>query len=93
MFGIPVNEEFLVDGVNCKIPNLSPFSKEAMSVFKREEPELCLSKRPWTTIIRNYETNEMKLFIRDHLSSYKSGVETKVRSEHFIRQKSTIDFP
>lgn len=42
--------DFLVDGEFCKIPNLTPFSKEAMKVFRREKFEACSKVQPLTSI-------------------------------------------
>jgi hypothetical protein len=42
--------EFLIDGENCKIPNLNPFSKEAFIDFNRQQYTKCSERKPLTRV-------------------------------------------
>lgn len=57
--------DFLINGANCKIPNMNPFAKEAMKVFKRVKYEPCSAKRPLTSVDQNLEKDTAMLLIHD----------------------------
>lgn len=60
--------DFLISGPNCKIPNMDPFAKEAMNVFKREKYEPCSSITPLTSIT-NFGNDSVTLLINNDLKS------------------------
>jgi hypothetical protein len=79
-FTVPGN--FLIDGPNCKIPNMNPFAQEAMNIFKRVKYEPCSKKSPLTSVEQNFEDDTAVLVIheshkKDYLSWWHS--ELKVR--------------
>ena len=66
--------DYLLDSENCKIPNLSPFSKEAMSVYKALPPKKCHSLKPLTSIDGD------KLIINEkHKPSYLSWYQNEIK--------------
>lgn len=58
--------DFLINGPNCKIPNMSPFDKKAMKVFQREEFKACSSTRALTSV-QNTREEKPKLIIHEDL--------------------------
>ena len=64
-FNFAVYGDFLIDGPNCKIPNLNPFADEAMKIFKRVKYVPCSDKKPLTSVKQNFETDEALLMIHD----------------------------
>jgi hypothetical protein len=54
----------LIDGPNCKIPNINPFSKEAMQLFAPDK-FTCSSKQPLTSVVINLQTDEATLMIHE----------------------------
>lgn len=60
-----VHGDFLIDGPNCKIPNMNPFAKEAMKVFKREKFEPCSPKWPLTSVAQNLENDTVQVIIHE----------------------------
>lgn len=72
--------DFLIDGPNCKIPNMNPFAKDAMKVFKREKFEPCSMQRPLTSVAQNFDDDTMKLIIHDeHKKDYLAWWQTHVK--------------
>lgn len=72
MFG-----DFLIDGENCKIPNLSPFSTNAMKVFKRVRYESCYDMDPITFIHRDENGHKLmidKKAIKSHIQWYMTKI-------------------
>lgn len=75
--------EFLIDGPNCKIPNLNPFAKEAMKVFKRESFEACSPIRPLTSV-ETFDDGRAKLRIhKDRKKNYLSWWQSDLK----VREK------
>lgn len=60
-----ISGEYLIEGENCKIPNLNPFSKEAMSVFTSQAYEKCNKIAPLTSV--EYHNDGAKLIINEKL--------------------------
>lgn len=66
-----VEGDFLIDGPNCKILNLSPFDKDAMRIFERDEFEPCSKRRPLTSVEQNFKTDKARLIIHhEHKNEY-----------------------
>lgn len=73
--------DFLINGPNCKIPNMNPFAKEAMKVFKRENFQACSPIRPLTTV-ETFEDGRAKLRVhkdrkKDYLSWWQSDIKVR----------------
>lgn len=73
--------DFLINGPNCKIPNMNPFDKEAMKIFDREEFEACSKKQPLTTIEMDKDGKAKLIFHderkKDFLSWWQDSMEVK----------------
>ena len=66
--------DYLLDSDNCKIPNLSPFTKEAMSVYKALPFRKCHSLMPLTSIDGD------KLIVNEkHKASYLSWWQNEIK--------------
>jgi hypothetical protein len=85
-----VKGDFIVNTENCQIPNINPFSSDAMKVFKTEKYVTCSDKKPLTTIKEISNNNSKILLIHDelkneYLSWWQSDYKVKfVFNNHFI---------
>lgn len=87
--------DFLIDGENCKIPNLSPFSANAMRVFKRVKYKKCDDRKPLTSVQRDEDGNsrliinyaEKKIFLYWFMNEMRVSV---VRDTMQINRKISI---
>lgn len=82
LFLVSVKGDFLIDGANCKIANLNPFSKDAMKIFKRGKYEACSSIRPLTSI-ENIIGDEFNLVLHkerknDYLSWWQKDIKVNI---------------
>lgn len=73
--------DFLIDGPNCKIPNMNPFAKEAMKVFKRAKFEPCSATKPLTSV-ESFGADGMRVVVhqklkKDYLGWWHSDIEVR----------------
>lgn len=81
LFVFSVYGDFLINGPNCKIPNMNPFDKEVMKIFDREEFEACSKKQPLTTIEMGKDGKAKLIFHddrkKDFLNWWQDNMEVK----------------
>lgn len=65
--------DFIVDTHKCRIPNISPFSKEAMNVFKPVRYQSCSTEKPLVSL-QQFRDNDSKILIinNDEKNAYLS---------------------
>ncbi|KAG5683390.1 hypothetical protein PVAND_012675 [Polypedilum vanderplanki] len=76
MYYSSVPGEFLIDNENCKIPNVNPYSSNAMNIFKVRKAKNC-SDLPLLTSIERISYNDVRLNInyqysKDYLSFWQN---------------------
>lgn len=80
---------YVVWNPNCEIPDISPFTKEAMKLFKKEKYIPCKPKNLlYTELIKNYESKETLLTIRNEFIGKIDGNYTRCYYQQISRKNN-----
>lgn len=86
-FILVVYGDFLINGPNCKIPNMDPYERNAMKAFTRHTFKPCSDEPLLTSVKQNFENDSVQLIIHhEHKNEYLSWwqSEIKVRTSQFV---------
>lgn len=81
----------MIDGENCKIPNLSPFSTEVMSFYKRLKYQKCHELNPLTYVEQDANLTRHLMINREEKPKYLSWYQNEIQVRVFNSKRENSE--